>query len=53
MISTYRPIGSGYSYGYNTAGTGKARWHRMTLLERFRLMRRRRWADDLECIRGM
>lgn len=48
----YKPIGDGFRYGFNTAGTGKARWIRMTLMERIRLWRRRRWADDLAGLRG-
>lgn len=52
MISVYRTIGNGYSYGYNMAGTGKARWRRMTLMERFRLSLRRRHTDDLAGLRG-
>ena len=52
MISEYKPIGNGYGYGYLMAGTGKARWRRMTILERFGLWRRRRKADDLECLRS-
>ena len=39
-------------YGYFQAGTGKARWHRMTLIERIRLRRRRRWRDDLAGLKG-
>jgi hypothetical protein len=38
------------TYGYFMAGTGSARWHRMTLIERIRLWRRRRVRDDLEGI---
>lgn len=45
-------IGNGYTYGYNMAGTGKARWHRMTIMERIRLRRRRRRADDLSNLKG-
>jgi len=52
MISEYRPIGNGYSYGYNMSGTGKAHWRRMTILERIRLRRRRRRADDLSNLKG-
>lgn len=51
MISKYRPIGDGYSYGYNTAGTGKAGTLRRSLLDRFRLWRRRRREDDLAGLR--
>lgn len=40
------------SYGYFQAGTGKARWRRMPLMDRIRLWRRRRWRDDLEGLRG-
>ena len=35
------------NYGYFVAGTGKARWRRMTILERIRLRMRRRHTDDL------
>ena len=51
MISRYKPIGDGYSYGYMIAGTGKARWVRMPLLDQFRLWRRRRRVNDLDGIR--
>ena len=47
-----KPIGDGYTYGYHTAGIGKARWRRMTLAERIRLWRRRKFADDLAGLRG-
>ena len=43
---------TGYEYGYMTAGAGKARLIRMTLMDRIRLWRRRRWRDDLESLRG-
>lgn len=52
MICGYKPIGDGYAYGYQTAGTGKARWRRMTLMERFGLWRRRRRVDDLAGLRS-
>ena len=39
---------NGYQYGYFQAGTGKASHHRMRLMERIRLRRRRRRMDDLE-----
>ena len=52
MISAYKPIGNGYAYGYNKAGTGKARWRRMTIAERFGLWRRRRHTDDLASLRS-
>lgn len=48
----YKPIGDGFRYGYHTAGAGKARWCRMTFMERVRLWRRRRMADDLAGLRG-
>lgn len=41
-----------YAYGYLTAGTGQARWRRMTLAERMRLRKRRKKQDDLACLRG-
>lgn len=41
-----------FQYGYLMAGAGKARWHRMTLVERIRLWRRRRRQDDLAGMRG-
>ena len=46
-----KPIGDGYHYGYLMAGTGAARFHRMTILERIRLRRRRKRVDDLFNIR--
>lgn len=48
----YRPIGDGYGFSYFRSGTGNARWRRMTILERFRLWRRRRKSDDLSGLRG-
>ena len=39
------------SYGYFQAGTGKAHWRRMTILERMRLRRRRKQMDDLSMVR--
>lgn len=51
MISGYKPIGDGYRYGYNMAGIGKAHWRRMTMMERLRLLRRRRRVDDLAMVR--
>lgn len=45
-------IGDGYTYGYHTAGTGKTRWRRMTLMDRIRLRRRRKRADDLAGLKG-
>ncbi len=39
-------------YGYLMAGTGKARWRRMTLVERIRLWKRRRRQDDLANLKG-
>lgn len=41
-----------YAYGYLMAGTGKARWRRMTLMERFRLWKRRRKQDDFASLRA-
>ena len=41
-----------YRYGFFTCGYGKARWRRMTLLERIRLRMRRRKQDDLSCLKG-
>lgn len=41
-----------YRYGYLMAGTGKARWRRMTIAERLRLRRRRKHLDDLAGLRG-
>ena len=53
MTGSYRkPMKSAYSYGYFQSGTGKARRHRRTLMERLRLWRRRKWKDDLEGLRG-
>lgn len=43
---------SEYRYGFFTCGYGKARWRRMTLLERIRLWWRRRKRDDLSCLKG-
>ena len=40
-------MSNGYTYGYFQAGSGKAAVHRMTLMERIRLRRRRRKRDDL------
>jgi hypothetical protein len=48
----YRPIGDGYGFSYFRSGTGNARWRRMTILERFKLWRRRRKSDDLSGLRG-
>ena len=42
---------SGYEYGYFTAGAGRARWHRMTLAERYRLWKRRRTQWDLQNVK--
>ena len=36
-----------YEYGYFQAGSGRAAVHRMTLMERIRLRRRRKTRDDL------
>ena len=52
MVSKYVPIGDGYEYGYHMAGTGKARWRRMTITERIRLWRRRRKQDDFAALRA-
>lgn len=43
---------NGYRYGYLMAGYGRARWKRMTLMERIRLRRRRKKQDDLAGLRG-
>ena len=40
------------SFGYFIAGSGAARWHRMTIRERIRLRKRRKKADDLAGLRG-
>lgn len=48
----YMRIGNGYGYSYLMAGTGKARWRRMTVAELFRLWRRRRRQDDLAGLRA-
>lgn len=42
----------GWQYGWFQAGTGKARWRRMTLVERYRLWKRRQEHYDLENVRG-
>lgn len=39
------------SYGYFQAGTGQARWRRMTWAGRRRLRKRRKRQDDLAGIR--
>ena len=41
-----------YRYGCFTAGYGRSRWVRMTLMDRIRLWRRRRRQDDLAGLRG-
>lgn len=41
-----------YRYGYLLAGAGKARWHRVTIMDRIRLWKRRRKRDDLASLRG-
>lgn len=41
-----------FQYGYLMAGYGQARPHRMTLMERIRLWKRRRRRDDLAGLRG-
>ena len=42
-----------YRHGFFQAGYGKARWRRMTLMERLKLRRRRRKQDDLSCLKGL
>lgn len=41
-----------YRFGYFHAGSGRARWRRMTIRERLALRKRRRKADDLACLKG-
>lgn len=53
MISGYKPIGDGYRYGYWMAGTGRAGTCKRTLLDKFRLWRRRRHADDLTWVKRL
>lgn len=48
----YVRIGNGCGYSYLMAGTGKARWIRMTLMERIRLRKRRRKQDDFASLRA-
>lgn len=47
----YRPIGDGYRYGYDRAGTGRAGTCKRTLMDRIRLRRRRRKQDDLSMVK--
>lgn len=41
-----------YEYGYFLAGSGRPACRRVTIMDRIRLWRRRRWKDDLEGLRG-
>ena len=52
MLFVYRPIGDGYRHSFMTSGTGKPGTWKRSLMDRIRLRRRRRRADDLECLRG-